>query len=131
MEPLTASLSTAWPFPFVPQEWERTPTAVQAYVHILQDELTRLREHVEALETRLKQNSTTSHRPPSSYSPYKKPRRSASSPTPRKVCGKPGHPGHRQLLLPPTSSRAVSAQGRVPAGALCGASRRGRNLLSS
>ena len=40
--------STVWPFPFVPQDWEHTPTAVQAYVHTLQNELTQLRERVEA-----------------------------------------------------------------------------------
>ena len=63
-----------WLFPFMPQDWEHTPAAVQAYVHTLQDELTQLRTRVEALEARLTQNSTTSHRPPSSDSPYKKPR---------------------------------------------------------
>ena len=58
-------------YPFMPQDWEHTPAAVQAYVHTLQDELTQLRTRVEALEARLTQNSTTSHRPPSSDSPYK------------------------------------------------------------
>ena len=55
----------------MPQDWEHTPAAVQAYVHTLQDELTQLRTRVEALEARLTQNSTTSHRPPSSDSPFK------------------------------------------------------------
>ena len=90
-------------FPFVPQDWEHTPTAVQAYVHTLQDELTRLRARVETLEARLKQNSTTSHRPPSSDSPYNKPRHRSTSATPRKAGGQPGHAGHRQVLLPPTA----------------------------
>jgi transposase len=103
MEPLTEPMSTAWPFPLVPQDWEHTPTAVQAYVHTLQDELTQLRERVEALEARLKADSTTSHRPPSSDSPYKKPRQRPTATTPRKAGGKPGHPGHRQVLLPPTT----------------------------
>src|SRR5262244_3082790 len=43
MEPLPESANPVWPFPFVPQDWEHTPAAVQAYVHTLQDELTRLR----------------------------------------------------------------------------------------
>ena len=103
MEPM----STAWPWPFAPQDWEHTPTAVQTYVHTLQDELTQLREQVEALEARLAQNSTTSHRPPSSDSPYKKPRQRLASATPRKAGGKPGHPGHRQGLLPPTTVQAL------------------------
>src|SRR5262245_973381 len=101
MEPLTASMHTAWPFPLTPQDWEHTPPAVQAYVHTLHDELTQLREHVEALQARLHANSTTSHRPPSSDSPYKKPRQRTI--TSRKAGWKPGHPGHRQALLPPTT----------------------------
>ena len=64
MEPLTEPMSMAWPFPFVPQDWEQTPTAVQAYVHTLRDELMQLRTQIEALEARLTQTSTTSHRPP-------------------------------------------------------------------
>jgi len=52
MEPLPEPMSIAWPFPFVPQDWEQTPVAVQAYVHTLQAELTQLRERVEAVVTR-------------------------------------------------------------------------------
>jgi len=103
MEVLPESAHPGWPFPFMPQDWEHTPAAVQAYVHNLQDELTQLRERVEALEARLTQNSTTSHRPPSSDSPYKKPRQRTTTATSRKVGGQPGHPGHRQVLLPPTT----------------------------
>jgi transposase len=102
MEPLTEPISTAWPFPFAPQDWEQTPTGVQTYVHTLHDELTQLRARVEALEARLTRNSTTSHRPPSSDSPSKKPRQRSTT-TPRKAGGKPGHPGHRQALVPPTA----------------------------
>jgi transposase len=101
MEPQSEAANPVWPFPFVPQDWEYTPAAVQAYVHTLQDELTQLRALVEALESRLTQNSTTSHRPPSSDSPYTKPHQ--RSRTPRKAGGKPGHPGHRQALVPPTT----------------------------
>jgi len=114
MEPLTEPISTAWPFPFVPQDWEHTPAAVQAYVHTLQDELTQLRAHVEALEARLKMNSATSQRPPSSDSPYTKPRQRATT-TPRKAGGKPGHAGHRQVLLPPTAVHDLRPE-RCPCG---------------
>src|SRR5207244_9674742 len=55
------------------------------------------------LEARLKATSTTSHRPPSSDSPYKKPRQRTTATPPRKAGGKPGHAGHRQALLPPTA----------------------------
>src|SRR5262249_54593251 len=115
MEPLAEPRHTAWPFPFVPQDWEHTPAAVQAYVHTLQDELTRLREHMEALEARLKANSTTSHRPSSSDSPYKKPRSRTMASTPRKAGGKPGHAGHRQVLLPPTVVHDLRPE-RCPCG---------------
>src|SRR5262245_28020771 len=50
MEPRAEPTNTGWPFPFEPQDWEHTPPAVQAYVHTLHDELTQLRERVEALE---------------------------------------------------------------------------------
>lgn len=106
MESLPESTNPGWPFPFVPQDWEHTPAAVQAYVHNLQDELTQLRERVEALEARLTQNLTISHRPPSSDSPYKKSRQRTTT-TSRKAGGQPGHPGHRQVLLPPTTVQEV------------------------
>src|SRR5262244_3221874 len=103
MELRSAPANTVWPLSFTPQDWEHTPPAVQAYVHTLHDELTQLRERVEALEARLQQNSTTSHRPPSSDNPYKKPRQRSTSATPGKAGGQPGHAGHRQVLLSPTA----------------------------
>src|SRR5215471_3746694 len=115
MESLPESANPAWPFPFMPQDWEHTPAAVQAYVHTLHDELTQLRERVEALEARLRQNSTTSHRPPSSDSPYKKPRQRTTTIPRRKAGGKPGHPGHRQVLLPPTVVHDLRPE-RCPCG---------------
>jgi transposase len=103
MEPLSEPTNTVWPFPFPPQDWEQTPLAVQAYVRTLRDEVAQLQNRVETLETQLQQNSTTSSRPPSSDSPYKKPRLRTTAATPRKAGGKPGHPGHHQVLLPPTT----------------------------
>jgi transposase len=103
MEPRSESARTVWPFPFTPQDWEQTPPAVQAYLRTVRDELGQLQERVETLEARLTQHSTTSSRPPSSDSPSKKPRQRPTVTTPRKAGGKPGHPGHRQGLLPPTT----------------------------
>src|SRR5262244_1566955 len=103
MEPRSEPTNPLWSFPFTPQDWEQTPPAVQAYVRTLSDEVAQLHDRVETLEARLTQNSTTSSKPPSSDSPYKKPQRHAPSTTPRKAGGKPGHPGHRQVLLPPTT----------------------------
>src|SRR5215217_830355 len=102
MESLSEPANTGWPFPFTPQDWEQTPRAVQTYVRTLRDEVTQLHDRVETLEARLRQNSTTSHRPPSSDNPYKKPRQRAKSAVPCKAGGKPGHQGHRQGLLAPT-----------------------------
>src|SRR5262249_46790725 len=103
MEPQSDPTNTLWPFPFTPQDWAQTPLAVQIYVRTLRDEVKQLRDVVETLEARLQQNSTTSSRPPSSDSPYKKPRQHPTAAAPRKAGGKPGHPGHRQVLLPPTT----------------------------
>jgi len=102
MEPLSDSTNTIWSFPLTPQDWEQTLRAVQTYVRTMCDEVTQLHDRVETLEARLRQNSTTSHRPPSSDNPYKKPRQCAKSAVPRKAGGKPGHQGHRQGLLAPT-----------------------------
>jgi len=74
MASLSEPTNTVWSFPFTPQDWEQTPRAVQAYVRILHDEAAQLHDRIETLEARLTQNSTTSSRPPSSDSPYKKPR---------------------------------------------------------
>ncbi len=101
MEPQSEPTNSLWPFPFTPQDWEQTPPAVQAYLHSVCNALKQLHERVETLEARLTQNSTTSHRPPSSDSPYKK--RRQRTPFPRKAGGQPGHPGHRQILLSPTT----------------------------
>src|SRR5215475_8185672 len=107
MASLSEPTNTVWSFPFMPQDWEQTPPAVQAYVRTLRNEVAQLHDRVEILEARLTQNSTTSSRPPSSDSPYKKPRLHTTAATPRKAGGKPGHPGHRQMLLPPTTVREV------------------------
>src|SRR6266568_5489027 len=99
MEPLSEPHNIVWPFPFPAQDWAQTPLAVQAYVHTPRNEVAQLQDRMEILEARLTQNSTTSSRPPSSDSPYKKPRLRTAAATPRKAGGKLGHLGHRQVLL--------------------------------
>ncbi len=116
MELLTKPKPTYESFPLTEQDWEQTPPAVQAYLHALSDERNQLQEQVERLQARLTQDSTMSSRPPSSDSPYKKPRRrTGSSPNRRKGGGKPGHPGHRQVLLAPTRVEDV-----LPESCACG-----------
>jgi transposase len=109
-------------FPLTEQDWAQTPPAVQASVSTLQaemerlhDEMGRLHERVETLEARLKQHSTTSSKPPSADAPYKKPRHRTGSKGSRKGGGKPGHPGHRQVLFAPTSVEDV-----LPESCACG-----------
>jgi transposase len=115
MEPLSEPTTTVGSLPLTPQDWAQTPPAVQAYVRTLCDEVAQLHDRVETLEARLTQNSTTSSKPPSSDSPYKKPRRHTTSTGPRKAGGKPGHRGHRQVLLAPTSVQELR-----PAQCACG-----------
>src|SRR5262249_40870432 len=103
MEPRSAPAHPVWPFPFTPEDGAQPPPAVQAYLHTVHDTLAQLHERIETLEARLAQNSTTSSRPPSSDSPYKKPRQRTNATTARKAGGKPGHPGQRQALLSPTT----------------------------
>jgi transposase len=55
---------------------------------------------IAALEARVSQHSSNSDRPPSSDPPFVKP--SSSAPTKGPPGAKPGHPGHRQVLLEPT-----------------------------
>ena len=110
MDQLPTPDNAPWPFPFPRQDWEQTPPAVQAYLRTVQHDLTQLQDlqdRVASLEARLRQDSSTSNRPPSSDHPYKKTRQRSPSATPRKAGGKPGHPGHRQALLPPTTVREL------------------------
>jgi hypothetical protein len=72
---------------------------LQAYVRTLRNEVAQLQNRVETLEARLTQNSTTSSRPPSSDSPYKKPRQCTTTTPRRKAGGKPGHWVERILSL--------------------------------
>src|SRR5262249_59290724 len=58
-------------------------------------------------------NATRSEGPPSPASPYKKPRQRPA--TPQKAGGKPGHPGHRQALVPPTAVQELHPE-RCPCG---------------
>jgi Family of unknown function (DUF6444) len=75
MEPQLDSTTMVFPFPFAEQDGEQTPPAVQAYLHTLCHEMDQLQDRVASLEARLQQDSTNSSRPPSSDSPYQKPRR--------------------------------------------------------
>ena len=86
-----------------PADWQQTPPSVQTLV-------VTLLQRLEAVEARLKQDSTTSQRPPSTDSPYQKARKPVGDAPPRKAGGQPGHPGHQQALLAPTDTRVLTPQ---------------------
>lgn len=88
--------------------WQMTPEPVREYIRHLEASLDQLKkqlhqveQRVEKLEIRTKKNSTNSSKPPSSDSPFKKPRRKKTK-SKRKKGGQKGHPGHSQQLLEPT-----------------------------
>lgn len=61
-------------------------------------EIVRLKARVAELEGQLGQNSTNSHKPPSSDAPGTRP---SKGPSGRKRGGQAGHKGHKRVLLPP------------------------------
>jgi transposase len=62
--------------------------------------VSRLEKEINELEAKLRQNSSNSHRPPSSDPPWVKPRGGAS-PTKRRRGAQPGHEKSDRKLLPP------------------------------
>ena len=90
------------------EDWHQTPTSVRH--HFLS-----LLKRVETLEARFNQDSSNSSRPPSTDSPAKKRARRTQAAERRKPGAKPGHPGHHQVLLEPTSSVSL-----LPDACACG-----------
>jgi transposase len=84
--------------------WDQIPPAAQAALTaVLRDQPQRigaLERRVRELEERLGQNSTNSHKPPSSDGPAVK-RRPPRPTGQRPKGGQPGHPRHTRPLLPP------------------------------
>jgi transposase len=86
-------------------------------------EIARLRGRVADLERQLGQNSTNSHKPPSSDPPGTRP---SKEPSGRKRGGQTGHKGHKRVLLPPEKvTKRTEIQPRACGG--CG----GRDLAPS
>jgi transposase len=79
-------------------EWDRTPPAVQDYIKNqhqqmaqLQTQVEQLQQHVETLQERVAKTSQTSSKPPSSDSPFHKPKRQRKTSAGKRG----GHKGHR------------------------------------
>jgi transposase len=93
--------------PFSEADWLNTPQPVRQYIEMLEKSiihltaaLDELRGRTEKLEERVNRNSQNSSKPPSSDTPFKKPKRIKKK-SKRKRGGQKGHPGHRQQLLSP------------------------------
>lgn len=86
------------------EDWDSTPESVRVLVLSLM-------QRIEALEAKLNQNSANSNKPPSSDSPFKKPKAKTDK---KKKKGKPGgrkgHKGHRQILHEPTDAKDIHPQ---------------------
>jgi transposase len=115
---------TTGPFPFSEDDWNQTLPSVQQYVMALQQQLSalqrqvdQLQKQVEMLQGRIDKTSTTSSKPPSSDSPFKRPKRRKSS---GKRGARKGHPGSGPTLLEPTD-----VQHLYPAPCSCGHSEMG------
>jgi transposase len=82
------------------EDWQRTPLSMRVFVRTLL-------KRVAALETRLRQDSSNSSRPPSTDAPTTKRQRRRPAAERRKPGGKLGHPGHQPMLLEPTATVAL------------------------
>jgi transposase len=96
--------------PFSESEWLATPEPVRKYIEALETALAELianaqqhEKRIQQLESRINQDSQNSSKPPSSDSPYRKPRSKTKKKKKRKRGGQKGHKGHRQQLLEPTA----------------------------
>jgi transposase len=125
MTAATQAENTPWSFPFSQAEWDQTPSAVQTYLLTLQTQLGDLQQQhqalqcqVDQLQGRVEKTSQTSSKPPSSDSPFNKPKRgglSSQSGSSGKRGGRQGHRGSGPILLEPTEVRIIP-----PAACECG-----------
>ena len=93
--------SILWALPVCQMDWERTPPAVQDYIQSLRQQIKQLEEQVETLQGQVAKTSQTSSKPPSSDSPFNKPKRDRR-PSSGKRGGQKGHRGQGPTLLSPT-----------------------------
>ncbi len=87
------------PIPLPPEIWSGLHPEAMALIQSLLEEILTLRARADALEERLKTNSTNSSKPPSSDPPGTRRRKKRRSG--RRRGGQKGHPGHYRELAPP------------------------------
>lgn len=107
--------------PFSLLDWAATPEPVKQYIEYLEQTIAsfaarvqQLEKRIEQLEVKTKQNSQNSNKPPSSDSPFKKPKNKDKK-RKRKRGGQKGHKGYRQQMLKPTDTQMI-----IPALCDCG-----------
>jgi transposase len=105
---MAASIASPEGLPLDAASWEQTPLVVRQVVVQLLAVIQEQEARIAALDARLSQHSRTSDRPPSSDPPFVK--HPASFPTKGTPGAKPGHPGHRQVLLEPTEVIEVTPE---------------------
>ncbi len=110
--------------PFTDKDWEATPRPVKQYIQILEEanrlllsQVTLLEKRIEVLEHKSKKNSQNSSKPPSSDSPYNRPKKKKPKKGCRKRGGQKGHKGSRQTKLEPTEEKEI-----LPEPCSCGCS---------
>lgn len=106
--------SILWALPVCQMDWERTPPAVQDYIQSLHQQIKQLEQQVDTLQGQVAKTSHTSSKPPSSDSPFNKPKRNRP-PSSGKRGGQKGHQGKGPTLLSPTEVHLIE-----PAPCACG-----------
>jgi transposase len=120
--------SILWALPFTPLEWALTPLAVQNYIKRqhqqiaplqtqmaqFQSQIAPLQPQVETLQGRVAKTSQTSRKPPSSDSPFNKPKRQRKTSTGTRG-GQKGHRGNGPTLRRPTEVHLIEP-GPCPCG---------------
>ena len=105
--------SILWALPLCQMEWERTPPAVQdsithqnQQIAQFQTQIDQLQQQVETLQGRVEQTSQTSSKPPSSDSPFNKPKRQKRNASGKRG-GQKGHRGKGPTLLSPSEVHLI------------------------
>ena len=120
--------SLLWALPFTQLAWELTPPAVQDYLKSqhqqiaqlqsqmvqCQSQIEQLQQHVETLQEQLAKTSQTSSKPPSSASPFNKPKRQRKTSSGTHG-GQKGHRGRGPTFLSPTEVHLIEP-GPCPCG---------------
>jgi transposase len=88
-------------------DWELTPPAVQDYIQSLHQQIKQLQQQVDTLQGRVEQTSQTSSKPPSSDSPFDKPKRQPRQSSGKRG-GRQGHSGKGPTLLSPTEVHLIA-----------------------